>query len=175
MPPAQVHARPGSPYDRPTTPSTPGRGAFTSPQATPQGSPSKKQLPPGANELPNVFENALKLNPTAGNPSRIPYWNDSPTRTPLQEYPANDFRSSVIQDHGGGLRSNQENTPPGMRPAKESASPVTRSQAALSRQDQYRGRDESAVRANLIRLSPQDFEKAQKPSVKRLANVTQLC
>jgi cell cycle protein kinase DBF2 len=54
-------------YDMPGTPT---RQAFTSPQQTPQGSPSKHQAPPGAYDLPNVFENAMKLQPTFGTPSK---------------------------------------------------------------------------------------------------------
>lgn len=53
------------------------------------------------------------------------------------------------------------------------------SQAAASRQDPYRSRDDpgltrqkSVISGN---LSPEDMEKLQKASVKRLANVTQLC
>lgn len=175
MPPPQIHARPANGFNEPSTPTTPTRSAFISPPQTPQGSPSKKQHPPGANDLPNIFDNALKLNPTAGNPNKIPYYADAQQRTALSEYPANDFRSSVIQDSNNamrGIRSNQENTPPGMRFNKDA--PVTRSQAAISRHDPYKPRDDGPPRTPRG-LSTQDLEKCQKPSVKRLANVTQLC
>ena len=74
LPPPLLHTRSGNElYDRPNTPKQNG---FTSPLQTPQGSPSKKHLPPGANDLPNVFDNAMKLgvmSPTkkqAGSPSK---------------------------------------------------------------------------------------------------------
>lgn len=183
MPPAQLHTRPAPEFEMPNTPNGP---AFTSPSQTPQGSPSKKQLPPGAHELPNVFENALKLMPTSGNPNKPAQAATSPTkagRAPLTEGNANDFRSSVIQDdyaaqqlkhHGSGL--NQENTPPS--PGKlPPGSPFFPSSAAVSRQEAYRPREhiDSGPRSIPRGLSSEALEKLSKPSVKRLANVTQLC
>lgn len=182
MPPPQLHL--GNENNPPTTPM---RSGFTSPSETPQGSPSKKQLPPGARDLPNVFDNAMRLDPTVGSPNKpAPNqspWNpqlhapQSPTKgsAPLAENKVNDFRSSVIQDGQAGLRdtkSNQENTPPGMAYSK--GSPFT-SQAAASRQDLYRPRDEPIARSVPRGLSAADLEKLTKPSVKRLASVTQLC
>src|SRR5690242_19827546 len=51
-------------------PGTPTREAFISPRMTPQGSPSKSHQPPGAFDLPHVFENAMKLFPTMGSPTK---------------------------------------------------------------------------------------------------------
>lgn len=128
----------------------------------------------------------MKLDPTVGSLSKAApqhYQNQqyqaphSPTkgRAPLAEHPMNDFRSSVIQDGQAGLRgvkSNQENTPPGSRFPKDS--PFT-SQAAASRQDLYRSRDDASSRSVPRGLAAADLEKLNEPSVKRLANVTQLC
>ena len=186
MPPAQTHTRLGNDFP---TPSTPTYTGFVSPSETPQGSPSKKQLPQGAHDLPNVFDNALKLNPTQGNipkptgQASTPHSPTSPTkgsRMPLSDHPVNDFRNSVIQDGNfskqavQGVRGN-ENTPPGgQRPHQDS--PFT-NQAALSRKDAYQTKSYQApsTRSTPFRLTPEELEKAQKPSVRRLANVTQLC
>ncbi|CRK31929.1 hypothetical protein BN1708_018882, partial [Verticillium longisporum] len=48
--------------ERPTTPTGDNSSNFVNPVSTPQGSPSKRTLPPGAHELPEAFENAMKLN-----------------------------------------------------------------------------------------------------------------
>src|ERR1700759_4193133 len=66
-PPLHTRSTNNDIYDMPGTPT---RQVFTSPQNTPQGSPSKHQLPPGAFDLPNVFDNAMKLVPTFGTPSK---------------------------------------------------------------------------------------------------------
>ena len=175
MPPPQLHTRSGNEYPSPGTPTLP---AFTSPSQTPQGSPSKKQLPQGAHDLPNVFDNALKLNPTQGNLSKQPGSPTKAGRAPLSEHPVNDFRNSVIQDERAGKQAvagakGGENTPPGLA---RTDSPFA-NQAAVSRHDAYHKRPSLAATTRPMHtgLSPEDFEKLQKPTVKRLANVTQLC
>jgi hypothetical protein len=73
-------------------------------------------------------------------------------------------------------KSNKENTPPGIRPAlKKDANFL--GHAAQSRQEVYKTREATESRTQYIQrgLSAEDIEKLQKPSVKRLANVTQLC
>lgn len=74
-------------------------------------------------------------------------------------------------------KSNKENTPSGIRPtAQKESSYLTH--AAQSRQEPYRPRDvEGSQRYYPApqRLSAEELEKARKPAVKRLANVTQLC
>lgn len=186
MPPAQIHTRPSDDLDLPTTPTTKTSGSgFTSPSETPQGSPSKKHFPPGAHELPNVFDNALKLQATAGNPNK-PHTQLSPTsatkaaRSPLTEGSANDLRNSVIQDGQASpvrhqaSRLNQENTPP--TPGKNPKESPFTTAAAASRHEPYRPRDLAESARSVPRSLPPDaLEKLQKPSVKRLANVTQLC
>ena len=164
--------------DRPATPS---QEAFISPHQTPQGSPSKNQHPPGAFDLPHVFENAMRLLPTLGSPARSkPGTPTSPSKGNPQpadevDHPAQDL---TTLGPGSPLRkANKENTPPGVRPTlQKEASYVTH--AAQSRQEPYRTREsEQSGRYyhGPQRLSPEELEKARKPAVKRLANVTQLC
>ena len=178
MPPPLLHTRSGNElYEMPTTPTTAG---FTSPYHTPQGSPSKKQLPPGANDLPNVFDNSMKLTPTSPmKTGRQQLSLHSPNKGGRQALDETIDDSVVHQDclpgPGSPLRkSNKENTPPGIRLGK----PGTPNQAAVSRQEPYQSRDETVgkVRYNPQRgLTPEELEKLQLPKVKRLANVTQLC
>lgn len=171
MPPPELAAR--AEVQTPTTPTT-----FTSPTQTPQGSPSKKQLPPGAHDLPSAFENAMKLVPTAGNPNKATIQQFQPsspskTRQPPADDTINDFRASVIQTESYG-RGNKENTPPGPPSAKPSPH---LNQAAVSRHELYRQKDQlgSGTRPAASGLSPDIIEKLQKPNVRRMANVTQLC
>ncbi|KAJ4385110.1 serine/threonine-protein kinase dbf2 [Neurospora sp. IMI 360204] len=49
---------------RPQTPMKAGTSSFVNPVSTPQGSPSKRTLPPGANELPAAFESMKLSTPT---------------------------------------------------------------------------------------------------------------
>lgn len=66
MPPPLLHARSAMElrHSQPQTPIALQTGNdFTSPYATPQGSPSKSKMPPGALDLPGAFENAMSLDP----------------------------------------------------------------------------------------------------------------
>lgn len=182
MPPPLLHTRSGNElYDGPHTPTHLG---FTSPFATPQGSPSKNKLPPGANELSNVFDDALKI--TSGSPSKSgrPQLNahsqNKGARQGLEES-YND--SAAHQDYTTGSgsptrKSNKENTPPGIWQSRETN--YNTNQAAISRQEPYQARETSDPAAR-ARYNPQrgltaeELEKLQLPKVKRLANVTQLC
>jgi cell cycle protein kinase DBF2 len=181
-------------YDHPSTPS---RHGFVSPQQTPQGSPSKHHMPPGAHDLPNVFDNAMKLMPAAnnGSPARNTRQQVQQQQQQQQQQAGSPSKSGIpiaedryavdFPNYGAATagampgsptrKSNKENTPPGMRPPmKKESSFVT--QAAQSRQEAYKTRDEPVLRQTIQRgLSPEDIEKCQKASVKRLANVTQLC
>ena len=162
-PPAILHRNSHDVYDRPSTPT---HQAFTSPMQTPQGSPSKSRLPPGATDLPNVFDNAMKLNPPA-----------SPTRAARPQQSG--FSPGK---NGNDLKENGENTPPGLKFAKEGNAPAfsappllpNQNQAALSRQEQYQTAT-SRTGTPMRGLTPEEMEKLQLPKVKRLANVTQLC
>ena len=179
MPPPLLHTRSANDiYEPPHTPTSAG---FTSPYVTPQGSPSKNRLPPGANELPDVFENAMKLGP--GSPNKIgkqqliPHSPNRGARQGFEEiFDESINRPEYALGPGSPTRkSGKENTPPGIRHSK----PATPNQAAVSRQEPYQVRDtDSGVkgRYNTQRgLTPEELEKLQLPKVKRLANVTQLC
>lgn len=182
MPPPLLHTRSGNePYDSPRTPTYVG---FTSPFSTPQGSPSKNKLPPGANELPNVFENAMKLTP--GSPTkggRQQLSPHSPSKSTKQNIDESLDDNSIYQEYSLGpgsptRKSNKENTPAGTRQPKETNYALN--QAAISRQEPYQAKEASEpiarARYNPQRgLTPEELEKLQLPKVKRLANVTQLC
>ena len=165
MPPPLLHTRSGNDLNRPSTPTGTNNG-FLSPQATPQGSPSKNQAPPGAKDLPNIFDNAMKLEPMsptkAGRNGLGPYSPNKGGRNPFDEDP------TLVGSVG------QENTPPTGRYGKETNT------AAVSRQEQYRGRGAvdlgTRSRTSPDRgLSAEDLEKLRLPKVKRLANVAQIC
>ncbi|KAH8811495.1 serine/threonine protein kinase-like protein [Xylogone sp. PMI_703] len=168
-------------------PGTPTRNSFVTPISTPQGSPSKKQNPPGANDLPYAFESALKLGSIApGSPTRggAPL---SPSKANALAADDSNFgnSSSGIDDSiihkssvlsGSPLRKQQgkENTPPGSRQGET----MSQNPAALARQEPYQSREQpqwTSRRFNTHRgLTAEELEILQKPNVKRLANVTQL-
>jgi hypothetical protein len=175
MPPPLLHTRSGNEmHDRPQTPNQNG---FTSPMQTPIGSPSKKQLPPGANDLPNVFENAMKLAPTSpskGEPK-------SPSKQGLsladENITRDPFSDSVNHNamHGSPTRkSNKENTAPGGYHLAKSPG-IQQNQAAISRQEAYQQTESKKGPAQTRGLTAEELQKLQLPRVKRLANVTQLC
>ena len=173
MPPPLLHTRSGNEhYDRPQTPTGAG---YISPLQTPTGSPSKKQLPPGANDLPNVFDNALKLAPQSptkqqgfspgkqGLPTPEGYRNGDPFADQNSQY----FGRSESPTR----QSNKENTPAGdVRLGKDQIN----SHAALSRREQYQP-TESRRNVQTRGLTAEELQKLQNPRIKRLANVTQLC
>ncbi len=188
VPPPLLHTRSGNEtYDGPRTPIQQG---FTSPTQTPQGSPSKNRMPPGANDLPNVFDNAMKLTPTTfSSPvkgGRQAQTSTSPSKSAksIAEDEANGAEDGMARRDYGAMpgsptrKSNKENTPPGFKAAKESN--FTQNQAAASRQELYQPREqlEPPPRRGYTPqrgLTAEEIEKLQKPQVKRLANVTQLC
>ena len=172
-------------------PHTPTRNSFITPVSTPQGSPSKKQNPPGANDLPTAFDNAMKLgSSTLSSPAKL----GRQAGTPLSPGKGNalagedsyfgnstsNIDNSIIHKAavapGSPLRKQgKENTPPASRHGIE---PPSQNQAAISRQEPYQSRDQPQLtrKYNTQRgLSPEELEILQKPNVKRLANVTQLC
>ena len=193
MPPPLLHTRSTDGVsERPSTPTTPrsGANAITSPYATPQGSPSKNAHPPGARELPNVFETAMRLEPPS--PTKVP---GSPTRTqlgvgsPNKSKPAAAAVSSpdatgilppdIAKLPGSPLRgeANQENTPPGGTRLGKDYGGGSPAPAATARQEQYQPAWMSArLRSNPMQaLTPEEVEKLSSGKVKRLANVTQIC
>lgn len=181
MPPPLLHTRSQNDVhnEQPGTPNG-DSNAFYSPTQTPQGSPSKNKMPPGAFDLPEVFSNAMKLMPTAGSSSSKPLQSkqqgmaSSPNKYDHDPFATQDVRAGAP---GSPTRKQgKENTPPTFRPPlQQEKSYIT--QAAASRQEPYRPREEhSPTRQQAFggRLSPEEIEKLHKPSVKRLANVTQL-
>jgi hypothetical protein len=174
MPPPLLHTRSGNElYDRPQTPTTPGQHGFTSPVQTPSGSPSKKQLPPGASDLPNVFENSMKLAPMSPSKSQA----KSPTKQGLSVGGDNVNRDPFLdqntQYYGRSesptRQSNKENAPAtGMRFGKD----PQQNHAAMSRHEQYHQSEKKTITKG---LTTEELQKLQLPKVKRLANVTQLC
>ncbi len=177
MPPPLLHTRSHNGLYENERPQTPTSAGFTSPFATPQGSPSKKQLPPGANDLPNVFENAMKLAPSsptkAGRQQLSPHSPNKGNRPVLEENADNNVASP-----GSPIKKpNKENTPPALRLTKDAT--FNPNQAAVSRQEHYQPRETSPStrsKFNVQRgLTPEELEKLQSPKVKRLVNVTQLC
>jgi cell cycle protein kinase DBF2 len=172
-------------------PNTPTRNSFITPVSTPQGSPSKKQNPPGANDLPTAFENAMKLNPSIlSSPTKLGRQAGAPLSpgksnaltsddSPFGNSTAN-VDDSIIHKSGAApgsplRKQGKENTPPSSRHGLE---PATQNQAAISRQEPYQSRDQPHVTKmyNTQRgLNAEELEILHQPNVKRLANVTQLC
>lgn len=167
-------------------PSTPSRNSWISPVSTPQGSPSKKVAPPGANDLPSAFDNAMKLTPTGtgfGSPSktnRMPVTPLSPGKNNAQQddgyFAAADesmLHKSAISPGSPLRKQGKENTPPTSRLGMDAGAQTL---AAQSRQEIYAPREQPMRKYNTQRgLTAEELETLQKPNVKRLANVTQLC
>lgn len=174
-------------------PSTPIRSSFITPATTPQGSPSKRTVPPGANELPVAFQGMKLGTPSAldspvklGRPQSALVTPLSPGKTNVQyfEEGPSAVDDSIVHKAAaapGSPRKNQgqENTPP-VLPRDPFAEPTYQpSHAAISRQELYQHRDRpspTVKRFNTTRgLTAEERERLQKPSVKRMVNVTQLC
>ncbi|GKZ19324.1 hypothetical protein AbraIFM66951_005553 [Aspergillus brasiliensis] len=172
-PPPLLHTRAGNEaLDRP---STPAENGFTSPVQTPQGSPSKNRMPPGAIDLPNVFEKALKLNPTSPTKGTYNHYNHPMFAPPRS---GEDFTESVIRQPPGSptRKSNKENTPPNSTRLTKDLGPNPAA-AAISRHEPYQQRDLESIQRRQVPmrgLTPEELEKLQNPRVKRLVNVTQL-
>ncbi|KAI1211849.1 kinase-like protein [Annulohypoxylon truncatum] len=172
-------------------PGTPTKNTFVTPIATPQGSPSKKTIPPGAHELPTAFDNALKLNPVPldgpvklgrpqpGSPLSPAKSNIQPADDIYAGTPTNVDSSIIHKDTGSPLKKQgQENTPPSKIPIRDSV--YQHNQAAVSRQEPYQVRDTRPNTPNTKKfntsrgLTAEELEILKKPSVRRLVNVTQL-
>lgn len=171
-------------------PSTPTQNTFVEPADTPAGSPSKRSFPPGAHELSlaqeshqklnaNVFDTPIRLGRpqsvirplSPGKLSNVQNADDESTITPQANETALQKSSpSTPLKHQG-----QENTPP---TAIKQGLGVLPSHAALSRQENYQGSRSAppAKKFDTSRgLSDQEREILQKPNVRRMVNVTQLC
>lgn len=188
--------------ERTERPGTPNRNSFVNPASTPQGSPSKKTVPPGANELPNALE-GMKLIPPVLDPS-IKLGRPQSVVTPLSpgrnNVQATDesvfvddsvLHKSTAAPGAHMMKHGQENTPPPLSSARaggglniahsntdQQAAP-SHSHAAVSRHEHYlrdRPTTPATRRFNTNRgLTPEELEILKKPSIKRLVNVTQLC
>ncbi|KAK3694006.1 kinase-like domain-containing protein [Podospora appendiculata] len=177
-------------------PSTPIKNSFTTPVSTPQGSPSKRTLPPGANELPLALETMQLASAPSPFDSPIKLGRPQSVAIPLSPGKSNlqniDEGSPSVDDSivhkgavstGSPLKSQgQENTPPPAlsrdHPAEPSYQP---SAAAVSRQGLYQPRELRPVQAQTVKrfntsrgLTAEELELLKKPSVKRMVNVTQL-
>jgi hypothetical protein len=144
---------------------------------TPTGSPSKKQMPPGANDLPNVFENAMKLapmSPSKGQPKSPGKQGLSLTDENIARDPFSESVNHNIMPGSPTRKSNKENTPPGSYHLAKSPG-IQQNQAALSRQEAYQQPENKKGPAQSRGLTTEELQKLQLPKVKRLANVTQLC
>lgn len=177
------------------SPSTPSRNSFISPVQTPQGSPSKSRNPPGANDLPTAFDNAMRLtHSNFGSPTKNSRQNA--VGAPLSPGKSNTMAMDDSYFSGASLNADEsvihksavspgsplrkqgkENTPPSTRTAADMI--ALQNQAAVSRQEIYQSRDQPSPnlpKYNTQRgLTAEELEILQKPNVKRLANVTQLC
>lgn len=191
VPPPPLHTRGSQTEPFSDRPNTPQRNSFITPVSTPQGSPSKSRNPPGAIDLPVAFENAMRLTPAAfGSPTKI--GRPQGTGTPLSpaksnSLPVDDSYFATASGEDGFLQKSavspgsplrkqgKENTPPSSRLGLDS--PLY-GPATSSRQDIYAPRDPPPTvrKYNTQRgLTAAELEILQKPNVKRLANVTQLC
>ncbi|BDD61635.1 hypothetical protein MAP00_006673 [Monascus purpureus] len=178
-PPPLLHTRSGNdPVDRPSTPiHNSARHAFTSPVQTPQGSPSKNRAPPGAIDLPSAFDKALKLAPSTPTKPALNHSSFSPSKSGRSGSDDLNFNESVIHQPSStpARKANKENRPPSpTRLDKDLGLGINA--AAISRREPYQSRDETLQRrqVHLHGLTPEELEKLQTPSVKRLVNVTQL-
>lgn len=181
--PPRLHTRASndSYVDRPSTPTQYTSHGFTSPAQTPTGSPSKSKLPPGAVNLPNVFDKAMKLAPSS--PTKFGF---SPPSSPgkggvsaLDDINENTSHKERYQSPGSPTRrQNKENASPSV-PRRGKDWGTTPASAAVSRYEQYHSRESDGVRRTQAQtqrgLTAEEMEKLQLPNVKRLANVTQLC
>lgn len=192
---------PAGKHDKPDfapRPSTPNKNNFTTPVSTPQGSPSKKTAPPGANDLPIAFENSLKLTAPTSLDTPVKLGRPQSVVTPLSPAKSNvqavDEASPGVDESiihksaptsaGSPLRKQgQENTPPPATSRIAVPEPaVQHNHAAVSRQELYQLRDSrpstpaATKKFNTTRgLTQEELDTLQKPNVKRLVNVTQLC
>ncbi|KAG5976629.1 hypothetical protein E4U56_001714 [Claviceps arundinis] len=174
---------------RPTTPTKKGNDSFINPTSTPQGSPSKKTIPPGAHDLPTAFESALTLN-SAGLDAPIKLARPQSVIAPLSPGRANaqpreepSIEQSVIHKSTSPTsplkRQGQENRPPAPRLGLAEL-PAQHNHAARSRQQLYEPRERPTTshghkKFNTSRgLTAEERLLLQKPGVKRLVNVTQL-
>lgn len=182
----------GEASPRPVTPTKKvnNTNSFVNPPSTPQGSPSKRTVPPGAHDLPTAFESAMSLN-SSNLDAPVKLTRPQSVITPLSPGKTNaqpldessiHVDESVIHKAASSAsplkKQGQENTPPASRLGLVD-SPAQHSHAAKSRQQLYETKDRPMTtykKFNTSRgLTAEERELLQQPGVKRLVNVTQLC
>jgi hypothetical protein len=169
---------------------------FVNQMNTPQGSPSKTHLPPGAFDLPGTFDNSLRLAPPV--PVAAPAVSQgspvSKSNIPrLQQFASSKADLNGSTPSSPTRKGNKENTPPALltagvngsaaqsgipaprSPKKELGQVPSLTPAQQSRREVYRTREEKQPAYMQRGLTPEELEKLSKPAVKRLVNVTQLC
>lgn len=171
-------------------PSTPVGNTFIEPVDTPAGSPSKRSFPPGAHELSQAHESHQKLNANVfdtpirlGRPDSViralsPGKLNSAHHADAESTTTTLVDDSVLQKDSPSTplkHRGQENTPPTTHKQVVGVPP---SHAALSRQENYQSPRAAppAKKFDTSRgLTDQEREILQKPNVRRMVNVTQLC
>jgi hypothetical protein len=190
---SKAQDKPDAGQQRPTTPNA-NRNSFITPSITPQGSPSKKTAPPGAHDLPvafdnlkltaNAFDAPVKFDPSALGTNVSSSKINSNTINIFEDSPAGAADESIIQKPAAApspRKHGQENTPPVSSRPPIVDSPSYISHAAASRHGLYQqtGRERPSTPAKKFNtsrgLTAEERELLQKPNVKRLVNVTQLC
>ncbi|KAM0245243.1 hypothetical protein ACHAQJ_010614 [Trichoderma viride] len=189
----------GDAVPRPVTPTMNNINSFINPLNTPLGSPSKKTIPPGAHDLPTVFDTAMSLNSSGFEaPIRLtrpqsviaPLSPGKPSSRDALQSPVQPREDLTVAVEGSvAPRGRASPGSPRKRQAQENAPPVPRlaahdqdrqphhSHAALSRQQLYETRERpiTAKRFNTARgLTAEEREILQRPNVRRMVNVTQL-
>ncbi|KAI1910090.1 serine/threonine-protein kinase dbf2 [Ophidiomyces ophidiicola] len=178
--PSLIHSRSNNElHDQPHSPQHYG---FTSPLHTPQGSPSKSRLPPGATDLPSIFDNAMKLNPSSPPKSVFNLTNLPPGKgqisgvEELETFTESVIHKTTAASSSPTRRRNQENTPPGGSRAGKEPAVDSNNPAAVSRHEAYQSKVQRERKnpAQTRGLTTEELEKLQLPNVQRIANVTQL-
>ena len=169
----------GDSSPRPTTPTK--TNSFINPTSTPHGSPSKKTVPPGAHDLPSAFDNAMNLNST-GMESPVRLSRPQSTVTPLSpgKINAQPLEETSFNVEDSILHKSTATTSPLKKQGQENLPPQSQlNPAAVSRQQLYEPRERpltGAKKFNTSRgLTAEELEILQKPNVRRMVNVTQLC
>lgn len=166
-------------------PSTPVMNTFIEPADTPAGSPSKRSFPPGAHELTHAQESHQKLNANVfdtpirlGRPQSVirPLSPGKLSNVHNADDEPGLVDDSVLQKGSPSTplkHRGLENTPPTAQKMG-----VPSSHAALTRQENYQSPRAAppAKKFDTSRgLTDVEREILQKPNVRRMVNVTQLC
>ncbi|EHK43607.1 serine/threonine protein kinase, AGC family [Trichoderma atroviride IMI 206040] len=186
-----AHAEP-----RPVTP-TMNSNSFINPLNTPLGSPSKRTMPPGANDLPTAFDAAMNLNLGSNEEEAALPLDGSVVQKKMPKVDKVEKAEkadkvekmqrtekgraspgSPRKRHAQPAQAHDANAPPVPRLAQDQDRHPHHSHAALSRQQMYDTKGERPIiakRFNTARgLTAEEREILQRPNVRRMVNVTQL-